>query len=75
MQAVEFKSKSYNGIIEIPYIHKDWYDKIIKVILLTDTESEIRGQDTDKSELMNFFDRFNADLTGYRFSRDEANAR
>ncbi|MBF0376546.1 MAG: hypothetical protein HQK72_03585 [Desulfamplus sp.] len=71
MQAVEFESKSYNGIIEIPIIHKDWYDRPVKVILLTDTKLK----DTDKPELIRFFDRFNADLTGYQFNRDEANER
>jgi len=75
MQTVEFESRSYNGIIEIPKIHKDWYDRTVKVILLTETEPEIRDRDTDKSELMRFFDRFNADLTGYKFNRDEANER
>ena len=71
MQTVEFESKSYNGIIEIPVIHKEWYDRPVKVILLTETKLK----DTDKSELIRFFDRFNADLTGYRFNRDEANER
>ncbi len=75
MQAIEFESNSYNGIIEIPEIYKDWYGKTVKVILLTETESEIRDKDTDKSELMQFFDWFNADLTGYKFNRDEANER
>jgi len=73
MQAIEFESKSYKGIIEIPKIYKEWYDRTVKVILLTETESEIK--DTDKSELIRFFDKFNADLTGYRFDRDEANER
>ncbi len=71
MQTVEFESKSYNGIIQIPVIHKEWYDRPVKVILLTETKLK----DTDKSELIRFFDRFNADLTGYRFNRDEANER
>ncbi len=75
MQAIEFESKSYNGIIQIPIIHKEWYDKTLKVILFKESEPEIRSKDTDKSELMYFFDRFNADLTGYKFNRDEANER
>jgi len=75
MQTIEFESRSYNGIIEIPKIHKDWYDRTVKVILLTETEPEIRDRDTDKSELMRFFDNFNADLTDYKFDRDEANER
>jgi len=75
MQTIEFESRSYNGIIEIPKIHKEWYDRTVKVILLTETEPEIRDRDTDKSELMRFFDNFNADLTGYKFNRDEANER
>ncbi|MEZ4526756.1 MAG: hypothetical protein R2941_12620 [Desulfobacterales bacterium] len=75
MQAIEFESKSYNGIIQIPIIHKEWYDKTLKVILFKESEPEIISKDTDKSELMYFFDRFNADLTGYKFNRDEANER
>ncbi|QTA80628.1 Uncharacterized protein dnl_29390 [Desulfonema limicola] len=75
MQAIEFESKSYKGVIEIPIIHKDWYDRAVKVILLRKTESEISDEDTDKLELMRFFDRFNADLTGYQFDRDDANER
>jgi len=75
MQTIEFESRSYNGIIEIPKIHKEWYDRTVKVILLTETEPEIRDRDTDKSELMRFFDNFNADLTDYKFDRDEANER
>lgn len=75
MQTVEFESKSYNGIIQIPVIHKEWYDRPVKVILLTDTKLKNSSKDSDKSELIGFFDRFNADLTGYRFNRDEANER
>ncbi|MBF0467544.1 MAG: hypothetical protein HQK61_01440 [Desulfamplus sp.] len=75
MQAVEFESKSYNGIIEIPAIHKEWYDRPVKVILLTDNKLKNSSKDTDKSGLIHFFNRFNADLTGYRFNRDEANER
>jgi len=75
MQTIEFESRSYNGIIEIPKIHKEWYDRTVKVILLTETEPEIRDRDTDKSELMRFFFFFNADLTDYKFDRDEANER
>ncbi len=77
MQTLEFESRSYNGIIEIPKIHKDWYNRQVKVILLTETESEseIIDKGTDKPELMRFFDRFNADLTGYKFNREEADER
>ncbi|MBF0376655.1 MAG: hypothetical protein HQK72_04140 [Desulfamplus sp.] len=75
MQTVEFESKSYNGIIEIPVIHKEWYDIPVKVILLADTKLKNSSKDTDKSELIRFFDKFNADLKGYRFNRDEANER
>jgi hypothetical protein len=34
MQAIQFESKAYNGIIEIPKIHRDWYNRTLKVILL-----------------------------------------
>jgi hypothetical protein len=75
MQAIQFESKSNNGIIEIPKIHRDWYNRTLKVILLKEIEQEIRDTYTDESELMDFFDRFNTDLTGYKFNRDEANER
>jgi|SaaInl8_200m_RNA_FD_contig_123_13583_length_756_multi_3_in_0_out_2_2 hypothetical protein len=73
MQTIQFESKSYNGIIGIPKDHRDWYDRTLKVILLKKNGQVVR--DTDKAEIMRFVDRFNADLTGYKFDRDEANER
>ena len=48
MQTVEFESKSYNGIIEIPVIHKEWYDRPVKVILLTDNKLKNSRKDSDR---------------------------
>jgi len=75
MQTIQFESKSYNGIIEIPENHRDWYDRTLKVILLKENEQVIRESDTEKSKIIRFFDRFNTDLTGYKFNREEANER
>jgi hypothetical protein len=76
MQAIEFKAKSYNGLITIPSTYRDWYNNTVKVVLLRESqESQPRRQQADSTELQRFFDQFNADLTGYRFNREEANER
>jgi hypothetical protein len=75
MKVIEFTTASQNGVIRIPQDYKDWFSRSVRVILLSETESEIRAQEADKTELRRFFDQFNADLTGYHFDRDEANAR
>ncbi len=75
MQTIQFESKSDNGIIEIPKNHRDWYNRRLKVILLKEIDQESRDTYTDESELMLFFESFSADLTGYKFNRDEANER
>jgi hypothetical protein len=75
MKAIEFTTASQNGVIRIPQDYKDWFSRSVRVILFSDTESEIRAHEADKTELRRFFDQFNADLTGYHFDRDEANAR
>jgi hypothetical protein len=75
MQAIEFTTASQNGIIKIPQGYKDWLSKSVRVILLSDAEGEISRQEADQTELRRFFDQFTADLTGYRFDREEANAR
>jgi len=73
MQVIEFKAKSYNGLINIPDTYKDWYNNTVRVVLLR--EPKPLPQETDSTELKRFFDQFNADLTGYRFNREEANER
>jgi len=73
MQAIEFEAKSYDGLINIPDTYKDWYNNTVRVVLLR--EPKHRTQETDSTELKRFFDQFNADLTGYRFNREEANER
>ncbi len=73
MQVIEFKAKSYDGVINIPDIYKNWYNNTVRVVLLR--EPTPLSQETDCTELKRFFDQFNADLTGYRFNREEANER
>ncbi len=50
-------------------------ERTLKVILLKENEQVIRDKDNDKTESMRFINRFNADLTGYKFNRDEAKER
>ncbi len=73
MQSIEFTSQLQNRIIKIPERYKDWYDDTVRVVLLR--EPKHLPQKTDKTELQRFFDKFNADLTGYHFNREEANER
>ena len=73
MQFIEFTSTSHNGLISIPDSYKDWYNNTVKVVLLR--EPEPLSQKNENTELKCFFDQFNADLTGYRFNREEANER
>ncbi|MEN8220117.1 MAG: hypothetical protein ABFS56_27960 [Pseudomonadota bacterium] len=73
MQVVEFIAKVQNRQISIPEIYKDWYNNTVRVVLLR--EPKPLPQETDSTELQRFFDEFNADLTGYRFNREEANER
>ena len=75
MQAIEFTTASHNGIITIPQDYTDWLSKSVRVILLSAADVETSKQETDKTELRRFFDQFTADLTGYHFDREEANAR
>ena len=73
MQAIEFNCKVDNRLINIPEIYKDWYNNTVRVVLFR--EPKPLPQETDSTELQRFFDEFNADLTGYRFNREEANDR
>ncbi len=75
MEAIEFTTASQNGIIRIPLHYTDWLSKTLKVILLSEGDDARSQQETDQSALRRFFDQFTADLTGYRFDREEANAR
>lgn len=75
MQAIEFTTASHNGTITIPQDYTDWLSKSVRVILLSAAEGEISEQQTDQTALRRFFDQFTADLTNYRFDREEANAR
>ena len=73
MQAIEFEANAENGIVRIPETYKNWYNRSIRVILLRETQTKAASDASHKQELMNFFNRFDADLSGYRFDRDEAN--
>lgn len=75
MQAIEFTTASHNGTITIPQDSTDWLSKPVRVILLSAAEGELSEQQTDQTALQRFFDQFTAELTNYRFDREEANAR
>ena len=75
MKAIEFTTASHDGIINIPQDYKDWFSQTVRVILLRDSDADTPQGEADTTELRRFFDQFNADLTGYHFDREEANAR
>ncbi len=75
MQAIEFMTATQDGIIQIPSAYKDWFGKSVRVILLSDINAESFNEESDNTKLQSFFDRFNADLTGFKFSREEVQAR
>jgi hypothetical protein len=75
MKAIEFTTASHDGVINIPQDYQDWFSQTVRVILLSNADAESLEQDTDITDLRNFFDQFNADLTGYQFDREEAHAR
>ncbi|EDN65162.1 hypothetical protein BGP_6564 [Beggiatoa sp. PS] len=52
MQIIEFKSTSHNGVISIPDSYKDWYNNIVRVVLLR--EPKPLPQENDSTELKHF---------------------
>lgn len=68
MQAVEFKSKPHDNVVDLPVDLKDWNGRPVRVILLADEE---RGTSVSPGS----FTATSLKTRGYRFDRDEANAR
>jgi hypothetical protein len=67
MQGIEFNAKIENGVIQIPSQYKNSIAGNVRVIVLFETNIE----KSKKKELH----YFGIDMTGYKFDREEANAR
>jgi hypothetical protein len=77
MHAVEFESSIKNGLIQIPQNYKNLQEvSSVRLVVMYDLEDE-----TDKRNIAplktvdDIFDKFQIDLSGYKFNRDEANER
>jgi hypothetical protein len=75
MQSIEFKSNTRNGIVKLPEIYRDWFDKTVKVILVREPETGHIVKNAGNQDLKEFFYRFEVDMNDWRFDRDEANER
>lgn len=73
MQAIKFKTTIHNGIVEIPAQYSPaWEGKAIRIIVLEDSENSARAIEPPQDI------QFNAialNTIGFRFNRDQANAR
>lgn len=67
MQAVEFKSKPHDNVVDLPADLRDWNGRQVRVILLTDESTESVAEPT--------FRAISIKTQGFAFDRDEANAR
>lgn len=67
MQAVEFKSKPHDNVVDLPPDLHDWNGRQVRVILLTEEGVEPAVEPT--------FRAISLKTRGFRFDRDEANAR
>jgi len=68
MQAVEFKSKPHDNVVDLPPNLRDWNNRPVRVILLADEESS-------HAAISNVFKAISLKTRDFRFDRDEANAR
>jgi hypothetical protein len=67
MQAVEFISKTHDDVLDLPTALRSWNGRRVRVILL-DAESDPVMTTSD-------FTALTLKTRGFRFDRDEANAR
>jgi len=72
MNAIEFETISHDGKIDIPQKYSEWFEKPVKVILLSQENLTIQQQ---KDQAKTFFQNMQLDLTEYQFDREEANGR
>ena len=68
MQAVEFKSKPHDNVVDLPANLRDWNDRPVRVILLADDESSCPA-------ISGTFKAISLKTRDFQFDRDEANAR
>lgn len=68
MQAVEFKSKPHDNVVDLPPNLHDWNNRPVRVILLADEESS-------RPAISHVFKAIALKTRNFRFDRDEANAR
>jgi hypothetical protein len=70
MQTVEFETRVENGFIPIPYQYRDTFTDKVKVIIL----AEEKASEEPKKKKKKIYS-IGIDMTGYKFDREEANAR
>ncbi|EIJ44132.1 hypothetical protein BegalDRAFT_3313 [Beggiatoa alba B18LD] len=75
MNAIEFETVAENGVLKIPDEYQEWYNQSLKVILLTQTLKNTVKKSPSKEEIQAFFASKQLNLQGYKFDREEANAR
>ncbi|REJ44175.1 MAG: hypothetical protein DWQ54_01100 [Microcystis flos-aquae TF09] len=73
MEAIEFRTVIHDGQVSVPPRYSSrWEGKMIRVIVLDD--SEIVPDSSQKTE-KTMFEAISLNTRGFRFDRDEANAR
>lgn len=74
MQAYEFITTPVDGVIKIPSKYRNKIKTGVKVIIL-EQETEIEAQSKPAMKKSNLLAAPAYDTTGWRFDREEANAR
>ena len=69
MKALELHTNINHGVIQLPRKYRDMTVDNVKIIILLTEKEEVKTKSVD------FFDTINADLTGFKFNREEANER
>lgn len=81
MYAVEFEASIQNGVVHIPSEYKelDGRDKAKIIIMLSEpidaVVSSMNNIDITVDDVDMVFNKFQIDMTGFKFDRDEANER
>lgn len=68
MQAVEFKSKTHDNVVDLPEELRSWNGRQVRVILLVDEEVAPHATQFE-------FSAISLKTRGPRFDREEANVR
>jgi len=75
MQAYEFLAKAENGVIPIPEKFRNRITSNIKVIVLEVNSSEINSDQAGTKQKSDLLLPPTLDTSGWKFCREEANAR